>query len=54
VWNEVVDKQHSTHILVQLIILKVKDCIYLVGQPESRGSTGCIIYAVIGKLGYNY
>jgi hypothetical protein len=39
---------------VQLSVLKVKYCIYLVGQPGSRASTGHIIYTVIGKLEYNY
>ncbi len=53
-WNKVVDKDHSTQIFMQLGVLKVKSCIYLLGQPSSRGSTGRILYTGIGKLEYNY
>ncbi len=50
VWNDVVDNDHSTQILVQLSDLKLKYCIYIFGQPVVRGSMGRIIYTVIGKL----
>jgi hypothetical protein len=50
VWKEVVDKDHSMQIMVQLSVLKFKCCIYIVGQAGVRGAMGCIIYVVIGKL----
>jgi hypothetical protein len=50
VWKEVVDKDHSTQIMVQLSVLKLKYCIYIVGQAGVRGAMGRIIYVVIGTL----
>ena len=49
VWKEVIDKDHSTQIMVQLSVLKLKYCIYIVGQPGIRGAMGRIIYTVIGN-----
>jgi len=53
VWKEVVDKDHSTQIMVQLSVLKLKYCIYIVGQAGVRGAIGHIIYVVIRKLQSN-
>jgi hypothetical protein len=36
VWNKVVDKDHSVQIMVQLSIMKLNFCVYLVGQAGTR------------------
>jgi hypothetical protein len=50
VWKEVVDKDHSTQIMMQLSVLKLKYCIYIDGQAGVRGAMGRMIHVVIGKL----
>ncbi len=52
-WKEVVDKDHWTQIMVKLSVLKLRYCIYIVGQAGVRGAMGHIIYVVIGKLQLN-
>ncbi len=54
VWVEVDDKDHSIQIMVQLGILKINYCVYLVGQAGTRGASGWILYTVIGKCTTEY
>jgi hypothetical protein len=53
VWKEVVDKDHRKQIMVKLSVLKLRYCIYIVGQAGVRGAIGHIIYVVIRKLQSN-
>jgi hypothetical protein len=54
VWNEVVDKDHSVQIMVQLSNMKLNFCVYLVGQAGTRGASGRIIYTVLGGCTVDY
>ncbi len=54
VWSEVVDKDHSVQIMVQLCVMKINYCVYLVGQAGTRGASGWILYTVIGKCTMEY
>ncbi len=54
IWSEVVDKDHSIQIMVQLSILKINYCVYLVGQAGTGGASGRILYTVIGKSTMEY
>jgi hypothetical protein len=44
--SDIMDKDHATQVLIQMITLKVHWALYIVGQPGTSSSTGRIIYTV--------
>jgi hypothetical protein len=44
--SDVMDKDHATQVLIQMITLKVQWALYVVGQPGTASNTGRIIYIV--------
>ncbi len=54
IWNEVVDKDHSIQVMVQICVLKINYGVHLVSQTGRRGISGWILYTVIGKCTLEY
>ena len=49
-----VDKDHSIQIMVQLSVIKLNYCVYLVGQAGTRGVFGWLLYTMIGRCTVDY
>ncbi len=47
-WNQCVEPEHSTQVLMQMIVLRVSHAIYIVAKPGSKVGHGRILYIVIG------
>ncbi len=54
VWEECVEKEHSMQVMVQVSVLRVFLCCYIVAQPGTTAGPGCIIYAVVGTVTKEY
>jgi hypothetical protein len=61
VWNECIEGDHSNQILVQMIVIGINECHYIVSRAGTAGSKGRPIYTVSGYVSnqqlhdkYNY
>jgi hypothetical protein len=53
-WMDCVEQSHHIQCMVQCIVLNIKWCVYIIGQPGARGRGGDIIYIVFGKMHKTY
>ncbi len=49
VWKECVEPEHSTQVMMQMLVLRVTHGIYIVARPGTREGHGRILYVVMGK-----
>jgi len=54
VWNECVEKEHSTQVILQLWVMKLQNAFYIMGLPGISTSFGKIVYIVMGHLTLAY
>jgi hypothetical protein len=49
VWKECVEPEHSTQVMMQMIVLRVSHVLYIVARAGSKEAYGRILYVVLGK-----
>jgi hypothetical protein len=53
-WNECVEREHSTQVILQLWVMKLQTAFYIVTLPGTSTSSGKIVYVVTGNLTLQY
>ena len=53
-WEECVESEHSTQVLLQLWVMRLQRAFYIVATPGSSTSNGKITYIVMGNLILDY
>jgi hypothetical protein len=52
IWNDCVEAEHQTQLMVQMAVTKCSYCCYVVAKAGFEGSQGRILYIVLGKVAH--
>jgi hypothetical protein len=49
-WNECIEADHANQMMVQMAVLRINYCLYVVARPGSTRGRGKIIYCVAASV----